>query len=273
MKSILVASVALALALPASAQQFSDTSKTVTPVTPQAAALTVQNSTREAALERAALDMIHKDYAAAEVVYRGLIKESPNDPTLWNHVGIAQQQQDKFGDALKSYQHAAKLDKKGGEAWNNMGTVYFEQLKWVKAVRTYQKAIDLDPYNATFYSNMGLAYLKHKQVPEAIKAFQHALALDPDVFERRGRVGAVIQHKSADNYGQLYFLLAKSFASAGNADRCGYYLRKARDEGYTGIDSAKTDPAFSGVLNDATIRTILGLPELPADAPKKDGIG
>jgi Tfp pilus assembly protein PilF len=273
MKSIWVASVALALSLPASAQQYSDTSKTVTPVTPQAAALTVQNSTREAALERAALDMIHKDYASAENVYKGLIKESPKDATLWNHLGIAQQQQDRFNDALKSYQQAAKLDKKGGEAWNNIGTVYFEQMKWVKAVHTYQKAIELDPYNATFFSNLGLAYLKHKQVPEAITAFQRALALDPDVFERRGRLGAVIQHKSADNYGQLYYLLAKSFASAGNADRCAFYLRKARDEGYSGIDAAKTDPAFSSVLNDATIRILLGLPELPAAPPKQPGIG
>ncbi len=272
MRNIWVASVALALAVPASAQQFSDASKTVTPVTPQAAALNVDNSTREAALERASLDMIHKDYTSAEAVYKTLIKESPNDATLWNHLGIAFQQEGKFNDALKSYQRASKLDKKGGESWNNMGTVYFEQMKWVKAVQTYQKAIRLDPYDATFYSNMGLAYLKHKQAPEALKAFQRALALDPEVFDRRGRVGAIIQPKSASN-GEFYFLVAKSFASSGNAERCAYYLRKARDEGYAGMEAAKTDPAFSGVLNDGTVRTILGLPELPAAPSKQEGIG
>jgi Tfp pilus assembly protein PilF len=272
MKSILVASVVLALAVSASAQNYSDTSKTVSPKSPQAAQLTVENSTREAALERAALDMIHKDYASAEAVYKTLIKESPNDPALWNHLGIAFQQQEKFSDALRSYQHAAKVDKKGGEAWNNMGTVYFQQLNWTKAIKTYQKAIDMDPYNATFFSNIGLAYLNHKQQPEALAAFQRAMALDPDVFERRGRVGAIIQPKTASDYGELYFLLAKSFASAGNADKCAYYLRKARDEGYGHMETATTDPAFKSVLNDATVRTILGLPDLPVAPPKPDGI-
>ncbi|HUK30677.1 MAG TPA: tetratricopeptide repeat protein, partial [Candidatus Acidoferrum sp.] len=142
MKSILVASVAIALAVPTYAQKFSDDPKTVTPIAPQGAQLNVENSTREAALERAALDMIHKDYASAEAVYRTLIKQNPNDAALWNHLGIALQQQDKFNDALKSYEHASKVDKKGGEAWNNMGTVYFQQAKWAKAVRTYQRAID-----------------------------------------------------------------------------------------------------------------------------------
>jgi Tfp pilus assembly protein PilF len=273
MKSILVASVALALAIPAAAQKFSDDPKTLTPVNPQSAQVKVEDSSKEAALERAALDMIHKDYASAEAVYRGMIKDSPNDPSLWNRLGIAQQQQDKFNDALKSYQHASKIDKKGGEAWNNMGTIYFQEKKWTKAVQTYQKAIQLDAYNATFYSNLGLAYLNHKQVPEALAAFQRAMALDPEVFERRGRLGAIIQPKSTSDYGELYFLLAKSFASSGNADRCAFYLRKARDEGYAHMDVAKTDPAFKSVLDDATVRTILGLPDLPAAPPKANGIG
>jgi tetratricopeptide (TPR) repeat protein len=270
MRYVWLASTVLAFAVPASAQQFSDTTKTAHP---QAAALTTENPAREAALDRAALDMIHKDYANAAVVYRSLLKETPNDAVLWNRLGVALQQQDMFGDALKSYQRAAKLDNKGGDSWNNMGTVYFQESKWAKAVRSYKKSINLDPHNATFYSNMGLAYLNNKHMPEALAAFGRALELDPEVFEHRGRVGTIIQYHSASDYGQLYFLLAKSFASTNNADRCAYYLRKARDEGYAGIDNVKTDPAFSGVLNDATVRTILGLPELPGAPPKGQGIG
>ncbi len=258
MRNIWMASAVLALAVPASAQQYSETSK---PVLPQASAPTTQDSAREASLERAALDMIHKDYGNAAEVYRALLKETPNDAMLWNHLGIALQQQNMFNEAMKSYQRAAKLDTKDGDAWNNMGTVYFQETKWDKSVRTYKKAIKLDPQNATFYSNMGLAYLNSKHVPEAFAAFQHALAIDPDVFEHRGRTGSVIQHHSAGDYGKFYFLLARSFASSGDASRCAYYLRKARDEGYTGMDAAKTDPVFSGVLNDATVRTILGLPD------------
>jgi tetratricopeptide (TPR) repeat protein len=270
MKIICVASAVLALAIPTSAQKFSESPK---PVIPQAAALSTDNPTRDAALDRAALDMIHKDYANAAEVYRSLLKETPNDARLWNRLGIALQQENMFNEALKSYQHAARLDSKSGDSWNNMGTVYFQQIKLAKAVRAYKKAINLDPQNATFYSNIGLAYMNNKKIPEADAVFQRALQLDPEVFEHRGRVGSIIQHHSAGDYGKLYFLVAKSFAATGNAERCGYYLRKARDEGYAEIDAVKTDPAFTGVLNDATIRTILGLPELPGAPPKQQGIG
>ncbi len=270
MRNIWMASAVLALAVPASAQQFSETAKTARS---QAATLNVDNPTRDAALERAALDMVHKDYASAATVYRTLLKETPNDSVLWNRLGVALQQQDMFKEALKSYERAAKVDAKGGDAWNNMGTVYFQQRKWDKSVRAYTKAIKLDPKVATFYSNMGLSYLNNKKLPEAFTAFQQALQLDPEVFEHRGRVGSIIQHHSASDFGELYFLLAKSFASANNAERCAYYLRKARDEGYAGIENVKTDPAFSGVLNDETIRTILGLTDGQPAQPKGQNIG
>jgi tetratricopeptide (TPR) repeat protein len=270
MKSFWMASAVLVLAVPGSAQQFSETNR---PANPQATAVSVGNPDREAALERAGLDMIHKDYAAAAAGYRALIKETPNDAMLWNRLGVALQQQDMFKDALKSYERAAKLDNKSGDSWNNMGTVYFQERKWTKSVRAYKKAISLNPQNATFFSNMGLSFLNNKKVPEAFSAFQHALELDPEVFEHRGKVGAVIQHHSANDYGELYFLVAKSFASSGNVERCAFYLKKARDEGYTGIENVKTDPAFTGMLNDATIRTILGLPDLPGAPPKGQGIG
>ena len=270
MRNLLLASAVVVLAVPASAQQFSVTNRSANP---QAAALTVGNPDREAVLERAALDMIHKDYASAAAGYRALIKQTPNDAMLWNRLGVALQQQDMFKDALKSYERASKLDNKSGDSWNNMGTVYFQERKWDKSVRAYKKAINLNPQNATFYSNMGLSYLNNKKVPEAFAAFQRALELDPDVFENRGKVGTIIQHHSASDYGELYFLLAKSFASSGNAERCAFYLRKARDEGYARIDMVKADPAFTGMLNDATIRIILGLPELPGAPPKGQGIG
>jgi len=270
MKSVWMASAVFALAVPASAQQFSAPSKSDSP---QSATMSTDSSPRDQALDRAALAMIHKEFEDAATIYKSLLRDTPNDAVLWNRLGIAYQQQDMFKEALKSYQHAAKADTKSGDAWNNMGTIYFQQRRWDKAVRSYKKAIKLSPSSATFYSNMGIAYLNNKHVPEAFAAFQKALELDPEVFEHRGRVGTIIQSHSATDSGAFYFLLAKSYAESKNAERCAFYLRKARDEGYTGIERAKTDPDFVPMLNDATIRNILGLPELPGAPPKPTGIG
>src|SRR4029077_9613948 len=127
---------------------------------------------------------------------------------------------------------------------NNMGTIYFQQKKWAKAIRAYKKAIALNSQVATYHSNMGVAYLNSNHVPQALEAFNTALRLDPEVFDHSGRVGTILQDRSSNDQGKFFFVLAKSFAASGNAERCGYYLRKSRDEGYKGLDAAKNDPEF-----------------------------
>jgi Tfp pilus assembly protein PilF len=258
MRKIRMASVALAFAVSVFAQQPPD--KPPAPL--QSGGTTTEKSPRDLAIEKATLDMIHKDYADAAEIYKGLLKETPTDAGLWNHLGIAYHQQAMLGDALKSYEKASRVDKKNGDAWNNMGTIYFQEKKWAKAIRAYKKAIALNSQVATYHSNMGIAYLNSNHVPQALESFNTALRLDREVFDHSGRVGTVLQDRSSNDQGKFFFVLAKSFAASGNAERCGYYLRKSRDEGYKGLDAAKNDPEFKRVLTDPVVREVLGLPAI-----------
>jgi tetratricopeptide (TPR) repeat protein len=260
MRKVLMALVILSLASVISAKQIPTD---VTPNAPQAVGVTTVDSAREASLERAALDMIHKEYASAAEVYRGLLRETPNDAVIWNRLGIAYHQQSLLGDALKCYERATKVDKTNGDGWNNIGTVYFQEKKYAKAIRAYKKAIALNANRATFYGNIGIAYLNSKHVPDAQDSFRKAVRLDPEVFMDNASFGTVLQDRTVQNRGIFFFMMAKSFASNGNADRCVYYLRKSRDEGYADFSKAGTDPMFSGVLNNPSVRELLGLPALP----------
>jgi tetratricopeptide (TPR) repeat protein len=261
MKKALVAFVILGFAGVVSAQKFPDSSPSNAN---QAVGVSPQDSAREAALEHAALDMIHKDYAGAADIYKGLLRDAPNDGVTWNRLGIAYHQQSLLGDALKCYERATKVDKKNGDGWNNVGTVSFQEKKFAKAVRAYKKAIVLNGNRATFYGNIGIAYMNEKKVPEAMDSFRTAVKLDPDVFNESGSFGTVLQDRSVGNRGMFFFMMAKSFAGTGNVERCVYYLRKSRDEGYADFGKATTDPGFSSVLSNPAVRELLGLPELPA---------
>jgi tetratricopeptide (TPR) repeat protein len=260
MRKVLVAFVICSSAVVTSAQQFHTDS---TGNALQAVGVTPDNSAREISLDRAALDMIHKDYARAAEIYRGLLRDTPNDAVIWNRLGIAYHQQSLLGDALKCYERATKVDKKNGDGWNNIGTVYFQEKKYAKAIRSYKKAIALDSTRATFYGNIGIAYLNGKKVSEALDSFRAAVRLDPDVFGQNSGFGTVLQDHTVQNRGVFFFMMAKSYASNGNVDRCVYYLRKSRDEGYSDFSKAGTDPMFSGVLNNPSVRELLGLPALP----------
>jgi Flp pilus assembly protein TadD len=277
MKSFLIASSILLCAAAVPAQQIRNVSDKTDVPRQQSNTGAAPAKMEDARLTQASLYMVNKQYAEAADLYRQLVKESPKDASLWNHLGIAYQQlaqpdNDYMVQALKCYEKASKADKTNSASWNNMGTVYYGQKKFSKAVRTYHKAIDLEKTNATYYSNLGMAYLSTKHLEEAQAAFHQALALDPEVFTRSGHSGMVLRDPTVSDHGLFYFLLAKSFATDGNAERCVYYLRKSRDEGYTDLPKVKDDPAFARVSNDPHFRDLVGLPALPAVQPKSQGL-
>jgi len=158
-------------------------------------------------------------------------------------------QQTALSLAIKCYERAVKVDPTYADAENNIGTVWYQRKRYGKAIRAYQKAIRLRQDMPVLYSNLAYAYFADKKYEESLASFRQALALDPQFFEQHGsRVGSILQDRSVGDRGRFYFLLAKSFAEAGNLERCIIYLRKAKDEGFTALAAAKSDPVFAAYL-------------------------
>lgn len=204
------------------------------------------------------LYMVRKDYREAAQVYKRLADQDPRNPVYLNKLGIALHQQAALSMALKYYERASKADPSYADAQNNIGTVWYQRKKYGKAIRAYRKAIAIRADMAVLHSNLGYAYFGEKKYQEAIASFRQALALDPQLFEHNSsRNGSVLQDRTVGDRGRFYFLLAKSFAEAGNLERCLIYLRKAKDEGYKELAAVKTDPSFAAVLKDPGIQEVL----------------
>ncbi len=204
------------------------------------------------------LYMVRKEYREAAVVYKKLSDQEPRNPVFLNKLGIALHQQTALGSALKYYERAVKADPLYADAENNIGTIWYQRKKYGKAIKAYQKAIAIRSDMAVLFSNLGYAYFADKKYEEAIASFRHALSIDPQLFEHgSSRTGSLLQDRSVSDRGRFYFLLAKSFAQAGDTDRCLLYLRKAKDDGYKSLSDVKTDPAFSAVLKLPAIEEIL----------------
>src|SRR5690349_7250998 len=218
--------------------------------------------------EMADILMARKDYHEAAVSYRKLVEQNPRNAIYWNKLGIALHQQEDLGNALKSYQQAVKVDPKYADAQNNIGTIWYQRKKFGKAIRSYQKAIKLRTDMAVLYSNLGYAYFGDKKFEESIASFRQALAIDPGVFDHNGsRAGSLLQDRSVWDRGRFYYLLAKSFAEAGNLDRCLLYLRKAKDEGYKSLNDVKSDPAFAAMLQLPAMQEVLAPPATDTPQP------
>jgi len=204
------------------------------------------------------LMMARKEFREAAIAYKKLIEQYPNSAPIYNKLGIALHKGYDLNGALRSYEKAVKLDPTYADAQNNIGVIWYDKKKFGRAIRAYQKAIKMRADLAVSYSNLGYAYFADKKYEESIASFQQALKLDPAVLDHNsGRVGSTVQDRSVEDRAKFYFLLAKSFAEAGNFERSLIYLRKAKDEGYKSMKDVQTDPAFSAMLKLPEMQEVL----------------
>ena len=192
----------------------------------------------------------------------------PKASELENKIGIAYQQLGDSRHAELYYRRACQADASFANPRNNLGTVEFGRQNYGGAIAQYRRATRIDPRNATFFVNLGYANFARKNGAEAIRNFRQALAVDPLVFQHIAASDVVVEDSGNVNSAAYDYLLAKTFAMLGNAERAAHYLRMARDEGYRKLTGARTDSAFRGVLKDRRVQQILNSVASP-DPPQQ----
>jgi tetratricopeptide (TPR) repeat protein len=216
--------------------------------------------------QMADLHMVRKEYREASLIFKRLSDADPRNAVYLNKLGISLHQQAALGLAIKYYERAIKIDPTYADAENNIGTVWYQRKRYNKAIRAYQRAINLRKDMPVLYSNLAYAYFEDKKYEESLASFRQALTLDPKFFEQNGsRTGSILQDRSVDDRGRFYFMLAKSFAEAGNLERCIIYLRKAKDEGFTVLAAVKSDPVFAVYLKVPELQAAMA--PKPSDHP------
>lgn len=196
--------------------------------------------------------MARKEYADAVDYYVRALRESgtasPSAAALWNKMGIAFQQEQRYGDARKAYGRALKDNKQFSEAWNNLGTTYFLANKFGKSVKDYRRALALEPNSASYHLNLGTAYSRMKKPLLAIEEYRAALVLDPDILREHSTTATVVEAQSVN--AEYFFCVAKVFASLGRTEEAVRYLRRAFEDGFKDDKKLDADPDFLKISKD-----------------------
>lgn len=211
-----------------------------------------------------------KEYEDAAKAYQDLLESNPRDASLLNKVGLAYQEGGDYSRAERFYKQSMKADKTFIVPVNNLGTIEYGRKRYRKSIRLYKKAMKLQGDSdvmAAIYSNIGNAYFSTKKYPEAMASFRQALALNPEVFQRHTGFGSAVQQRDVADRAMFDFLLAKTYAQAGNVAACAHYLVMARDDGYKNIRSVSTDPAFAAVIKNPAIQQFLA--SIPVEGAAK----
>ncbi len=201
------------------------------------------------------------DIMVARKMYREAIDfykpGASTNPVLANKTGIAYHQLNDFDNAKKYYQQAVKLKPDYAEAINNVGTIYYTEKSYRRAISQYRKALRLAPRSATVLSNLGTALFARKQLDEAMKMYQQALAIDPDILEQRGTQGVIVQQRTIEDRAKYYYALAKTYASAGMADRTLQCIRRALEQGFKEREKFTQEPEFAFLKDNDEFKEIL----------------
>lgn len=208
------------------------------------------------------LYLIRKNYHLAIRTYSDVLSRQPRHARirrskLLNKIGICYQELDLPRQAQKFYKKAAKTDKHFASPQNNLGTIDFGRRNYKGAIKHFRKAVKIEPQMAAAFSNLGYAFMARKKYKKAILAFRRAILIDPSIFQNRSTAGSVVEQPGNNPPGLFYYMLAKTFATLGDAKSCAHYLKMSRDEGYKKYTDALHDPAFKVVLKDPRVHAIL----------------
>jgi tetratricopeptide (TPR) repeat protein len=132
------------------------------------------------------------DYDGAEAALNKAIELSPGDPESQALLGWAQMLNEKYDEALMTFQKVLMREPQNALARINVGYICLKKGIFGEAIEHLSKAIRLDnDKKATLYAHfyLGLVYLEREMYEDAENFFLKTLALGPNLIEAYYELG------------------------------------------------------------------------------------
>jgi tetratricopeptide (TPR) repeat protein len=132
------------------------------------------------------------EYAEADAMLTKALELSPGDPQAESLLGWSLMLQDRYDDALLSFQRVLVREPMNALARVNLGYICLKKRIFGEAIEHLSKAIRLDnDKKATLYAHfyLGLVYLEREMFEDAQTFFQKTLILGPNLIEAYFELG------------------------------------------------------------------------------------
>ena len=118
---------------------------------------------------------------------------APENAEARYHLGRVRYQQNRFDEAIKSFQEVLRLEPNNVNAQDNLGLCLEAKNQMEDAIAAYQKAIEMDKKNlrqsAQPYLDLGALLVKTNQSEEGISHLLKAAEIDPRLSQVRYQLG------------------------------------------------------------------------------------
>ncbi|HET7777981.1 MAG TPA: tetratricopeptide repeat protein [Rudaea sp.] len=226
------------------------------------------------------LQIVDHDVVGAEAALRHALELAPQSFLATRWLGVMLAQQGHLAEAVAMMRRAIALDPLSAPLRYNLGIYLTLLASYEEAETSIRRAIELQPQAAQFHANLALALTFRGHTAEAIEAARQ----EPDEFWRNyGLALACFAHGDRNGSDAALAWLIKNDSDDGAMQIAVVYAqRKQPDEVFHWLEHAlatndpgvtelygtpyviafRDDPRFSALAKK------IGLPPLPADAPK-----
>ena len=137
-------------------------------------------------------------------------KKYPDEPFIYNILGILSAHKSAFDESIKSYSKAIELDPNYFEAYNNIGVAYTSWKKIDKAIQNFDKAIKINPLYAEAFNNKGNALKEKGKYQLAASCYEKALSINPNYIDAMTNLGIIWDLMNNFSKAKSYFQKALS---------------------------------------------------------------
>ncbi len=204
-----------------------------------------------------AISLMNKgQYTLARQELFQAISINPKSARAHNLIGLTYFRENNYEQAEAYFSRAIKLDPGYASGYLNLATTYALKEIYQKARDYYEKAIGISPDMPAAYYGLGAVYFQLGDAEKGALCFRHALELDPDFLQKHADsvVGLPMKGTALP---EMYFSLARLYASRNDLDRTLENLEKARRYGFKNWGLIETEPEFAGLKDDPRIREFL----------------
>lgn len=122
----------------------------------------------------------------AEQQWLAALESAPDNPTLWNDLGLAYQAERRYSEAVAMFRKALALRHDYADPHLNLGVLY-ERLEMLsEAENEMRAAVVLAPLNLHAHNRLGSLYLGEVRLAQAETEFAASLAIAPNVVAYDG---------------------------------------------------------------------------------------
>jgi len=140
------------------------------------------------------------DYLDADKWLTKSLQWNPNDSEAWYYLGRTKYNENRFEEAVKSFERCLKLDSSNVKAEDNLGLSYQGLGRVDDAITAYRTAIAWQSQSANQnpqpYIDLGSLLLEQGKIEDAIAYLRQAIAVSPQAAKAHEQLGKAYMNKN-----------------------------------------------------------------------------